>query len=446
MSNQQILFCGNSKLYLDEELTKDSNISNGGPAFRIPSLVNANGTLVAAIDRATTGMDWGYIELAVRTSNDNGKTWSDIKTIATPPAREISSDANNTKTSFFIDPCMTVAPNGDIILIATFFPESKGFHNRKILDKNKISYSVFDGEKVPVIYDKDGAFYYVLNDGSVIDKSKAKTKYHVKGLGELYKEDEYVGNIFLNGAIGKNKLGDEKTSFGAPLKAPKRSYIYMLKSSDQGKTWTEPIDITSQIINEESDGTFFAVAPGNGLTTKNGRIIFPLYTLKGNVCIYSDDNGESWNRNQKQLYAQNIDEWVPVEAPSGEIFGFGRAKLFGKTPVSISNDNAITWNKYKKSNVKAPKCQKCAITIGNNIYISHPSGKGRENGVISKGEFIIDKKGKLSKIKWESSKNDIKLNNGFFAYSSMAMIDEKTIGILYEDQPSSHIIFETINL
>jgi Neuraminidase (sialidase) len=293
--SKQLLFCGNCKDYLDEKLTKDSNESNGGPAFRIPSLVNADGTLVAAIDKASTGMDWGYIEIAVRTSNDNGKTWSDIKTIASPPAREISTDGDNIKTAFFIDPCMTVAPNGDIVMIVTFFPESKGCHSLKLLDKKKIAYTNYNGESCPVIYDRDGNYYIVLPDGTVLDSSKNKTEFTVKGLGELYKNDEYVGNIHLNGAIGKNNINSAKTTFGAPLKAPKRSYIYMLRSTDKGETWSEPKDITGSILNPD-DGVFFAVAPGSGLTTSKGRIIMPIYTFKGTVAIYSDDNGETWQR------------------------------------------------------------------------------------------------------------------------------------------------------
>lgn len=445
MSKPITLFCGNEKEYLNEELIKESNASNGGPAFRIPSLVNAGGTLVAAIDRACTGADWGYIELAVRTSTDGGETWSDIKTIAAPPAREISTDINNTKTAFFIDPCMAVAPNGDIVLLVTFFPESKGFHNMKLLkqDKLKSAYSVFDGKRCSVIYDRDDNYYLVLDDGTVLDSSKAKTPYKIKGLGELYKNDEYVGNIFLNGAMGKSKVNDGKTTFGAPLKAPKRSYVYMLKSSDKGQTWSEPKDITGSIINP-NDGVFLAIAPGSGLTTKSGRIIMPLYTLKGTVAIYSDDNGCTWQRNQHIQYSENIDEWTAIEAPNGDIYSFGRAKTFGKTPCSVSGDNGISWTKEKRINVKAPRCQKNAIVIGDEVFISHPSGKKRENGIISIGKFEFDRNKNFKGIKWTNDKYEI--NKGFFAYSCMAEIDSKTIGILYEDQPSSHIVFDKIEL
>lgn len=444
MSNAKLIFCGSDKQYLKEELTKDSNISNGGNAFRIPSLVNANGTLIAAIDKATTGMDWGYIELAIRTSSDKGKTWSDIKTIASPPAREISTDKDNTKTAFFIDPCMAVAPNGDVILLATFFPECKGIHDKRLLDKHKFAYASFDSKRVPVIYDRDGNFYYVLEDGTVINKSKHKTAYKVKGLGELYKDSEYIGNIYLNGAMKKSSLEDKKTTFGAPLKAPKRSYIFMMKSSDNGLTWSEPKDITSNIINEDIDGQFFAIAPGAGLTTKNGRIIIPIYTLKGTVAIYSDDNGLTWTRNFNQPYTQNVDEWCAIEAPNGEIFSFGRAKFYGKTPVSKSMNNGIFWAKDKKADFKAPKCQKSAIAIGKDIFVSHPNSKKRENGIITQGKFITDRRGNFKRIKW--SNYILEINQGFFAYSCLAQVDEHTLGVLYEDEPSSHIMFKTFEI
>lgn len=87
MAKEQLIFCGSSETFLDKALTADSNANNGGNAFRIPSLINADGTLIAAIDRASCGADWGYIELAVRRSEDGGKTWSPIETIAAPPAR-----------------------------------------------------------------------------------------------------------------------------------------------------------------------------------------------------------------------------------------------------------------------------------------------------------------------------------------------------------------------
>ncbi len=444
MNTKQVLFCGNCPKYLDEKLISQSNESNGAAAFRIPSLVNANGVLVAAIDKASTGADWGYIEIAIRRSTDGGNTWSDIQTIASPPAREISTDMESHATAFFIDPVMTVAKNGDIVMLVTFFPECKGIHDKRMLDKNKIAYASHDGEMCRVLYDRDDNFYLQLANGEVIDKHKNTTEYTVRDWkGSLYKGDEYVGNIFLNGCMGKSEIGDIETTFGAELKVPKRSYIYMLKSHDQGLTWTDPEDITSQFLIEK-DKTFLAVAPGTGLTTRTGRIIMPLYTFKGTVAVYSDDDGKTWRRSRVCEYTKNIDEWSMIQAPDGKIFGFGRQKRFGKTPTNLSTSNGKVWQKWNPANVKAPKCQKNSIVIGDKVYVSHASGRKRENGRISIGTFNIDKKGQVKSITWE--KNMIELNNDFFAYSCMAKIDDETIGILYEDQPSSHIVFDKVKI
>lgn len=44
MAKKQLIFCGSSETFLDKALTADSNADNGGNAFRIPSLINADGT------------------------------------------------------------------------------------------------------------------------------------------------------------------------------------------------------------------------------------------------------------------------------------------------------------------------------------------------------------------------------------------------------------------
>ncbi len=52
MAKEQLIFCGSSETLLDKALTADSNGDNGGNAFRIPSLINADGTLIARTVRS----------------------------------------------------------------------------------------------------------------------------------------------------------------------------------------------------------------------------------------------------------------------------------------------------------------------------------------------------------------------------------------------------------
>lgn len=435
---EKVIFCGNSEKFLDSSLIKYSDDSNGGTAFRIPSLIKSGNTLIAAIDKQSCGADWGYIELAIRTSDDGGETWSDIQTVAAPPARETRITDDCYASAFFIDPCMAIAPNGDVLLLIDFYPECKGLHNRKLLDKKKLPYAMCNGKLRPALYDRDGRFYAVSENGNVLDNMMNKTDYRVTDWqGSLHKNEEYAGNIFLNGKTGKNEVG-AVTTFGAPLKAPKRNYIYMFRSSDNGKTWSDPVDITGDFLIK-SDGTFVGIAPGVGLTTQKGRVIFPLYVdRKETVSIYSVDNGESWKRMKSQPYSCNVDEWQMVQAPDGVILGFGRQKKYGKTPVSVSYDDGMHWQKAGKTEIYAPKCQKSVISIGDYVFCSHASEKTRANGVITVGKFF-KKNGKTAGVSWYT---ETEINKGFFAYSCLTQIDDEHIGVLYEAQPSSFICFK----
>ena len=399
-----------------------------------PSIVNENGVLAAVMCKAAAGKDYGYIELVCTVSDDLAKSWSRETVIAAPPAREISGDIQNTKSSFFLFPAMTVAPNGDLVLLATFFPESVGFADKKYLEDKKISFAYFDGKRCPLIYDRDGNFFYVLSDGTVMDKHKTPTEYAVKGLGELYKGEEYIGNIYLNGA--KGRADDErKTTHGAPLK---RSYIFMMKSSDKGKNWSDPKDITPYILNEK-DGACLSTVSGSALTTDSGRLLFTLKTLKETVCIYSDDNGESWNRNQRLPYTGCKGEWMAFETPNKHLYGFGSAK--GSVPSVMSADNGIIWMKGDKPKFKAPDCGKGFVTFDDKIFISHPNIKNGENGVISVGDYLFDKRGHFKGIAWRKENT---LLSAAFDKSCLTAVDSTAIGILYESE--NRVIFEKIRI
>ena len=444
MSGEKIIFCGNNSKFLDERLTKFSNASNGGTAFRIPSLIRSGKTLIAAIDRQSCGADWGYIEVAIRRSEDGGETWSDLEVIAAPPARKTMLSDECFASAFYIDPCMAVAPNGDVVMIVDFYPECKGLHNRSLLDKHKLPYSVYENELRPTIYDRDGNFYIIDKSYRVLD-----SKFNDTGLkvmfenGYVFDGDNYIGNIHLNGKSPSDiNEANVKTTFGAPLKAPKRNYVFMLRSSDHGKTWSKPQDITGDFLIKE-DGTFLGVAPGVGITTHKGRIVMPLYVdRKQTVSIFSTDNGETWHRMASHPYAENVDEWQMVQAPSGAIVALGRQKRYGKTPISISYDDGKTWQKAGKTDLFAPKCQKSIISIGDYVFFSHPSGKKRENGVITVGKFA-KAGGKTVGINWYS---ETVVNEGFFAYSCLTRVDNEHIGILYEAAPSSLILFKKFKI
>lgn len=75
-------------------------------------------------------------------------------------------------------------------------------------------------------------------------------------------------------------------------------------SLDEGETWSEAKNITDTFdkFKKEFNWESFAVGPGHGIKTKDGRLVVPVWlSAKRNhgspisACIYSDDSGESWN-------------------------------------------------------------------------------------------------------------------------------------------------------
>ncbi|MBQ7740873.1 MAG: exo-alpha-sialidase [Eubacterium sp.] len=401
-----------------------------------PAFLNANGRLISVMCRAAAGHDWGYIELVSSISGDEGKSWSKLKPIAVPPARHVNDDINNTRTAFFLQPSLVQAENGDIILITAFLPESRGKGDMSFLEKKKAAFALFDSQQCQVIYDKDGNYFLVLNDGKVIDAHKRLTPYRVKQLGELYKDKEYVGNIFLNGAKGKE--GRVSTTFGAPLKAPKRSYIYVMISKDSGETWSEPKDISASVLTEK-DGPYVITASGNSLITHTGRIIVPLYSPEGTICIYSDDNGESWGRNRRAPYTECGDFWSIANVGSRQLYAVGNNG--NKTPSALSNDNGITWYKADKVGFKAFTSKKSIISANNKLYVSHACRKDL-SGQVSVGMLDFDRHGKISRINWKD--DSIKFCSGEIGESCLALINRSTLGIMYENDKT--VVFDKINL
>ena len=73
--------------------------------------------------------------------------------------------------------------------------------------------------------------------------------------------------------------------------------LVMAYSDDDGKTWSEPINVTRQVKRPEWN--FLLQGPGRGIAMKNGTIVFAAQYIDAermpHACIlYSDDHGRSW--------------------------------------------------------------------------------------------------------------------------------------------------------
>ncbi len=109
--------------------------------------------------------------------------------------------------------------------------------------------------------------------------------------------------------------------------------VWLMKSIDDGATWTDPIDITPDVGN-------IALGPGIGIQMNNGRLVAPVY----DGVVFSDDHGKTWKAGNKTTGP--VSECQVVELADGSLMLNTRG--YPQRTVAISNDNGDTWGEPYK--------------------------------------------------------------------------------------------------
>lgn len=493
------VFVGTTEPCVPESMRGDKIEMDNMQSCRIPALLTAGNTVIAAADKANCGADWGFIEIAVRLSEDSGKTFGKLNTIFTPPARIAPKNGEEYTSAFAIDPVMARAKDGSVIMMFDFYPECKGLHKANLLVKSN-GYLNKGGKYLRKLLDSDGKLYLVHEDGFVYTEKGDKTcyylpknhnpEYNYQTVGDLYStegepeflteypplfpnntRDKYVGNIFLKNTVesgdsafkrkAENCGYDCIESSPAPLTVPTTSSLFCMKSYDEGKTWSQPVDITPQ-VKTDSDKPFFGVGPGVGVTTADGRVIIPVYSVGTAYIIYSDDSGETWHRTDA---CKNIDECQLAVYGDGVIGCFGRPTVAGKMPYSVSFDNGVTWRK-EKCGLYISRCQHSILLLPKNCYTSEmdknkdyiicsaPSGHKCLDASRTDGRVVLGEVQSNHNIKWIKEiyiKTDKIYENSkqyvdFYAYSCLAVLPNGKIGLLYEAFPGGYIAFKSFSV
>ncbi|HDR1365070.1 TPA: exo-alpha-sialidase, partial [Pasteurella multocida] len=265
-------------------------------------------------------------------------------------------------------------------------------------------------------------------------------------------------------------LKKEGKNAKVPFTAPHISYFWLTHSDDNGKTWSQPIDLTAQVKKDWM--RFFGTGPGVGIQTQNGNLLFPIYYInrqgkQSAALIISRDGGNTWdlgqspNDNRPDLYGQNsetlsrsnagyeLTESQLVELDNGDLKLFMR-NTSGRVMMSTSKDGGYTWtDTHKVEALKHGYSQLSVIKYSKKIngkeYIvfsgQSVEGSGgddkRRDGKLFLGEVqedgrIIWKTDKLVRSIDSKGKANGRLPNGY-VYSSMAELGDGSIGLAYEN-------------
>jgi len=98
------------------------------------------------------------------------------------------------------------------------------------------------------------------------------------------------------------------------------SQFLIATSTDDGKTWKEPVNITK--ICKKEEWWLFAPAPGHGITLEDGTLVFPTQGRDKNGetfsnITYSKDGGQTWTTS-KPAYSNTTENMV-VQLIGGSI-------------------------------------------------------------------------------------------------------------------------------
>lgn len=323
----------------------NSSMDENVECYRIPAIVTApNGDLIASIDERVPGcgdLKWSKdINIIVRRSSDNGKTWSEIETVVDFPYGKSASDPS--------------------MIVDTVTNEIFLFYNYMDLDTEK----------------------------------------------DIY-------------------------------------YLHVVKSADNGKTWSEPTDITSQIAKPEWHKDFKFITSGRGIQTKAGKLLHTMVNLNSGLHVFgSDDHGKTWYFIDVPI--QPADESKIIELVDGTLMINARVNGKGLRYVHTSTDEGQTWETNAAPELIDPGCNASIIR-----YTAIEDGYDKNRLLFSNAKMEKGRKNMSVRISYDEGKTWSEgktIYAGSSAYSSLTILKNGDIGLFFEQDEYSKNQFVSFSL
>ena len=225
--------------------------------------------------------------------------------------------------------------------------------------------------------------------------------------------------------------------------------LVLAKSTDDGKTWSKPINITEQV--KDPSWYFLLQGPGRGITMSDGTLVFPTQFIDSTRVpnagiMYSKDRGKTWKMHN--MARTNTTEAQVAEIEPGVLMLNMRDNRGGSRAIAITKDLGKTWTEHPSSRkaLQEPVCMASLIHVDAKDNILNKDLLLFSNPDTTKGRNHITIKASLDKGLTWLPEHQIMLDEAEgWGYSCLTMIDKETIGILYESSVA-HMTFQSIKL
>ena len=264
--------------------------------------------------------------------------------------------------------------------------------------------------------------------------------------------DQNTGEIFcaavwMLGKPGKHQWVEDGSEPGHEI--GKSAQFLMVRSGDDGLTWTRPENMTQKLKNPE--WVLLAPAPQTGITLRDGTLVMPgegrdEKDRMFSTLIVSRDHGTTWTVASPVI---GNTECQAVQLDDGSILLNARTKRPTKfRSVWATDDLGRTWRPHEthRNTLIEPNCNGSLLRFDYKkdgkpkqvlLFANPHSQTGRDHHSI----HVSFDEGRTWPDKYRLLLDEGRGNG----YPSMTRIDDSHVGIVYEGS-QAHLVFEKFSL
>lgn len=266
--------------------------------------------------------------------------------------------------------------------------------------------------------------------------------------------DQQTGEIFcfavwMHGKPGKHQWTDDGSEPGFEI--GKAAQLLMVRSQDNGVTWSPPVNLTRQLKQES--WWLLAPAPQSGFCLSDGTLVMPMQGRTGReplatfaTIMISRDHGRTWTMGTPGYAGGNECQAAPLG--NGSIMLNIRNDYERFRAVVVTKDLGQTWEPHATSRTTLiePNCNGSLLRFDYEVdkqpqhvlvFANPHSQTGRTHHTV---QVSFD-----DGLTWPDSHHWLLDEGRGAGYPSLTQIDAEHVGIVYEGS-QSHLVFEQLRL